>query len=164
MEYVATRLRAWKGPTIAYSGFGNGFDMMFAGAVLKLRDQEGCDIQLVAMVPFEGHELTPENEFGWYTGKHPRDITAADIENDPLWRLYWSLRKRADQTVIVSTTRGTPGYMARNREIVKRTDHLIVCWNGGGGGTGATINMARQSRRTHTNIHKEICRELGITT
>lgn len=162
VDYTADRLRLWGKEFDFRCGMCNGFELIAAGAVLKLRDKEGLNVRLIAVVPFEGHELTIENEFGAYTGKNPRDVTSEDIQNDPLWKLYWSLRRRADETIIVSKTPGTQGYMARNRKIVQSTDHLLVCWNGRMGGTGATMQMAKHSHRTFTNIYANICWELGV--
>ena len=151
------RLTAY-GPTDHYNGMCNGFELMLLAAAIQARDKHKADIQVFGCIPLEGHDTVPESEF---------DV--ADLDADLAWRTYWSLRNRCDKVIDVSRIpkyqeRGrSEMYKARNRYVVDRSDHMIVCDYRQPGGTAHTMGYAKRRGVTMTDVYREICHALGIS-
>lgn len=110
--------------TEAISGMALGTDMVFALAVLELKD-EGYQIKLHCAIPFRGqsNRWARESRF-----------------------LYDSILELADKVTLVSDDEYRPWLMQkRNEFMVDEADKVIAVWNGSSGGTKNCIDYAIKS-------------------
>ena len=104
-----------------FSGMAEGGDLIFAKAVLAVRN-ELTDIRLVAAIPF-------------------REQSAR--YSDPNKRLYISLLEEADKTVILSESYHKGCFHRRNDFLVEHAAIMLAYWDGKPyGGTCYTVNRA----------------------
>lgn len=107
--------------TEAITGMALGGDMVFALAVLELKD-EGCDIKLHCAIPCRNQSCK------W--PKESRD-------------LYGNILSRADIVKLVSDEEYKPYLMQRRNEyMVDLADKLIAVWDGSKSGTGNCVEYA----------------------
>jgi uncharacterized phage-like protein YoqJ len=120
----------------AYSGMALGVDMIFALAVLELKE-EGYDIRLICCIPCINHTSA------WF------DKLTIDLYNNIL--------NRADNVVIVTQKAYKPYLMQiRNEYIVNNIDFLFTVWNGTEGGTCNCINYALKKNKFVKNFIRRI--------
>ena len=108
------------GFTTFVTGMAKGVDIWAAEIVLQMRD-EGCPIQLICAVPYEGVESR--------------------------WAAEWQQRYRAvlqsaDEIKYVCSRRCRGGYHIRNRWMIDRSSRVIAVYNGHPGGTKGTLDYA----------------------
>jgi uncharacterized phage-like protein YoqJ len=124
-----------EGKLTVYSGMALGVDTVFFQAAQELRD-EGKDIRIVAVIPFEGQESQwPESS----------------------QKMYRDMLTVADETTCVCG----PGYAgwkmnARNEKMVnliKDDGRLLAIWNGKKSGTGNCVAYAEKAGVTITWKH-----------
>ncbi len=103
------------------SGMAQGFDMIAAEAVLKLRD-EYDDVELIAIIPFEGQ---------------------ADNFSYEDQSRYDRILDEADQIIITSPTYSGPKvYYIRNNYLADNANYIIAYSSGSGRGTAYTLQRA----------------------
>lgn len=113
------------GCTRFISGMARGVDTYAAEEVLLLRD-ELKSITLECAVPFKGQ---PD---GW-------------SEEDK--RRYDAILASADEVKVLAESYSSDAYLARNRYMVDESDLVIAVYSGDGGGTGATVEYAKEKGR-----------------
>ena len=102
------------------SGMSEGFDMLAAEAVLKLR-QEYPDIKLIAVIPFIGQE-------------------SSYSEQDKI--RYDYICKSANNTYLISEKYYDRVFLDRNDYMLDHSSAVICYYNGQRGGTMYTFNRA----------------------
>ena len=103
-------------------GMALGSDMYFAEAVL-LAKNDHLGIKLVAEIPFSNQSNK------WLAESRYR---------------YDRIRRQCDEWNVLSEAYDPNVFFARNREIVNRSDELLVVWDGNEeGGTSQTIGLAK---------------------
>lgn len=111
---------------ICYSGMALGVDMLFADAVLTVKDTYDERIELVCAIPFE------KQTNNW--------VNQDDID------FYNLIIKYADK--VVNTTgeiEYKPYYLQkRNEYMVDNSDLILAYWNGTSGGTKNCIDYAKK--------------------
>lgn len=103
-----------------YCGAAQGFDLLAAETVLRLREM-GEDVRLYCAVPFPGQ--------------------ARDWTED--WKQrYARVLRQSDGVLTVSPSYSRGCYQLRNRYMVDRACRLICYFDGQPGGTAATVRYA----------------------
>ncbi len=103
------------------SGMAQGFDMIAAQAVLKLRGTYD-DVELIAVIPFE---------------------CQADNFNYEDQRNYDRILDEADQVIVTSPTySGAKVYYIRNNYLADNANYIIAYSDGNGRGTAYTLQRA----------------------
>lgn len=116
--------------TEGITGMALGVDMIFALAVIDLKD-EGYDIKLHCAIPCLGHTSK------WFDKK--------SIE------LYNYILSRADMVKIVSEKPYDRYVMqTRNMYMVDNADMVLAVWNGSNGGTKNCIDYAKNKNKEIT--------------
>lgn len=111
----------------AITGMALGADMVYALAVLELKEQ-GYDIKLHCAVPCEGQSSR------WSASSQ---------------RMYQSILDKADKITWVSHERYRPELMhRRNCFMVDEADMIIAVWNGENSGTGHCVSYAQSQMKT----------------
>lgn len=123
------------GKRVFLSGGAVGFDLLAAEQTLKLRAQY-ADIQLIAVIPFEGQEL-----------KFPLDQQ----------QRYHSILSLADQVVVIADRFSMAAYHARNITMVDHSSCVVAYSNGSGRGTCSTMKYASGKGRRVINIYDMLC-------
>ncbi|MBQ3204435.1 MAG: DUF1273 family protein [Alistipes sp.] len=119
------------------SGMARGFDLAAAEAVMQLRE-EFADVQLIAVVPFEGFRSHFRGE---------------DLE------IYDRVIDAADERITVSEHRGGSGFFERNDFLADNSSYVVAWWDGiPKGGTYYTVQRAR---RQHKPV-KNLCPQLQL--
>lgn len=120
-----------KGYTTFLTGMSEGFDLIAAETVLKLK--ESCpDVQLVAVIPFRGQEKQ-------YSVK------------DKL--TYAHVLKYADHCELLAGEYiDNDQYLRRNVFLLEHSSHLVCYYDGQRGGTMYTVNRAEKSGMPITNM------------
>lgn len=103
-----------------YCGAAQGFDLLAAETVLRLRES-GEDVRLLCAVPFPGQADS------WDKGWRER---------------YDRVLRLSDEVDILSESYSRGCYQLRNRYMVDRSSLLICYFDGQPGGTAATIRYA----------------------
>ncbi len=103
-----------------YNGMSEGFDLIAALAVLKLKELHP-EVQLIAVIPFEGQELK-------YSDKDK--ITYKHICNS------------ANQVLFTSSNHEKDVYLKRNDYLLDSCKVVVCYYNGVRGGTMYTYNRA----------------------
>ena len=112
--------------TEAITGMALGGDMVFALAVLELKN-EGYDIKLHCAIPCRNQ-----------SGKWPKDSRD----------LYNSILSKADIVKLVSDEEYKPYLMQRRNEyMVNLLDKLIAVWDGSKSGTGNCVEYAMKRNK-----------------
>jgi uncharacterized phage-like protein YoqJ len=120
----------------AYTGMALGVDMVYALAVLELKE-EGYDIRLVCCIPCINHTSK------WF--------------DKPIIDLYNSILNRADSVIIVTEKPYAPHLMqVRNEYIVNHTDFIFTVWDGTEGGTCNCIKYALKKNKFVKNFIRRI--------
>lgn len=123
---------------ICYSGMALGIDMLFADAVLTVKDEYDERIELICAIPFE------KQTNNW--------VNQDDVD------FYNLILEHADS--VVNTT-GEVEYKAyylqkRNEYMVDRSDLILAYWNGTSGGTKNCVDYAKK-------LNKQVMvREIGL--
>lgn len=123
---------------ICYSGMALGIDMLFADAVLTVKDEYDERIELICAIPFE------KQTNNW--------VNQDDVD------FYNLILEHADS--VVNTT-GEVEYKAyylqkRNEYMVDRFDLILAYWNGTNGGTKNCVDYAKK-------LNKQVMvREIGL--
>jgi len=110
--------------TEAITGMALGADLIFAQAVLELKE-EGIDVKLTCAIPCLNHKAKwiPSR----WTGK------------------YDEVQKRADNVIIISERLYDNTVMQiRNKWMVDRCDKILAIFNGSSGGTKNCVDYARE--------------------
>ncbi len=116
------RSLADKGFDTFLCGMARGCDLYFFDAVCQLR-RERTGIRIIAAVP------CPSQPRGW----PPADQTR-----------YQAALSVCDEVCVLSEFYYRGCMIMRNRHMVDRCDLLLTVWDGSPGGTGSTVNYARQ--------------------
>ncbi len=113
------------------SGMAQGFDMIAAEAVLKLRD-EYDDVELIAVIPFEGQA----DNFSYEDQKR-----------------YDRIIDEADQIIVTSPTySGAKVYFVRNNYLADNASYIIAYSDGNGRGTAYTLQRAIEQGAKSCNV------------
>lgn len=132
--YLAIKECYKQGYKTYLTGMCDGFDLIAAEAVLKLKEQHS-DIQLIAVVPFMGQELG-------YSQK------------DKEW--YNTIYKLADEVVFTSNTYHKNAYLHRNDYLLEHSSMIICYYDGQRGGTMYTFNRAVKAGMSRVNIYTHL--------
>lgn len=117
------------------SGFAEGIDLMAAEIVIALK-RDGYDISLEAAMP------AMNQTDGW----------------DDLSRgIYYMLLDQADRRVCLDKKMSKYSCLRRNEYMVEQSDLVIAVYDGKKGGTGYTVNYARQKNRDLWIINPKDC-------
>ncbi|MFR9543083.1 MAG: SLOG family protein [Rikenellaceae bacterium] len=117
------------------SGMAQGFDMIAAEAVLKLRD-EYDDVELIAVIPFEGQA----DNFSYEDQKR-----------------YDRILDEADQIIVTSPTySGAKVYFVRNNYLADNASYIIAYSDGNGRGTAYTLERAIERGAKSCNIFESL--------
>ena len=109
------------GKTTFLIGMAEGFDMIGAEVLLKLRKKH--NIQIIAVVPCVGQEIK------WKLSQQKR---------------YKKILKKCDD-IITLNDYYTPNCMNdRNKYMIDCSSFCLACWNGKPSGTGNTVRLAKQ--------------------
>ena len=119
---AAVETAAGRGFTAFLCGMARGCDTYFAEAVLSCMEHHP-QTELIAMIP------CPEQADRW---------PAADRQR------YGQLLSRCSAVEILSPCYDKACMLRRNRAMVERAELLISVYDGSGGGTGQTVNLARE--------------------
>ncbi len=114
-----------RGYTTFLSGMAEGFDMMAAEEVVKLKTINP-HIKFIAVIPC--HEF--------------REFSLHDAE----------IFNQADEVIAVSDKVETKAYHARNRFMVDNSSTLVCYFDGKGGGTKYTVNYATLHKKQIINL------------
>lgn len=128
--YNAIELLYKKGYKRFLSGMAEGFDMIAAEAVLKLK-KEYKDVELVAVIPFAGQELK---------------LNTIDVFR------YNNIVKESSEVIYISKNRRTKAYFDRNDYLIDNCSALVCFYSGIKGGTQYTYNRALKKRLEIINI------------
>ncbi len=125
---------------VFYSGMAEGFDILCAECVLKLKDKYP-EVSLVCALPFDSQE---------------RSYSAN-------WRnRYYDILQSADEVVYISKEYFPWCFQERNKFMVDNCD-FVVCWyDGKSGGTQNTIKYAQKLGRYLINLNVEYQCELNV--
>lgn len=109
-----------------YSGMALGIDMLFADAVLTVKDNFPERIKLICALPF-------------------RNQTKVWVSQDDI-SFYYSVLEYADEVINVTGEQDfKPYYMQlRNEYMVDNSDVVLAYWNGSSGGTANCVNYAKK--------------------
>ena len=143
---MRTRLRYRVMPLIAdgvvYFGVGGaqGFDMLAAEYLLKVRDEFGKRIRIISVLPFpEYRKDWPEEDF----------------------RRQEEIIRRSDKVVYVCPKEEKGAYLARDRKLVDESA-FCVCWcRKKTGGTAYTVRCALQQGLQVWNTSSWDLRQIG---
>ncbi len=105
-------------------GMAQGFDMIGAEVLQKLRDEEGVDIKIIAVIPC---------------------LNQADIWGVSYKQKYNHLVNKCDDKVVLSDKYYAGCMMDRNKFMVDNSSIVLACFDGSSGGTGNTVNYARKN-------------------
>ncbi len=129
---LAIRTLYGRGFRTFLSGMALGFDMAAAEAVVALRG-ELCDIRLVAVIPFEGHD---------------RSFSESRRER------YNAILAAADGSIVISPKAHRGCYLRRDDFLVAHAAVLVGWYSGSGsGGTCYTMRRALDRGREVWNLH-----------
>jgi len=112
-------------------GMADGFDLTAGSVLLELKDKqpEKADVNLVAVLPFEGHRVSE------------------------LWRgLHQLVLERADEVITLASKYHPRAYHDRNRYMVDHSSRLICYYDGIKGGTEYTVKYAERKGLTIVNV------------
>lgn len=123
-----------QGYTTFLSGMAEGFDMLSAEAVLKLK-KIYPEIKLIAVIPFQGQESSYDSA---------DKIT------------YTTLYNNADRVIYVSEYYYNGVFLKRNDFLLENSSHLLCFYNGLRGGTMYTYNRAVKRNFAITNIFDQL--------
>lgn len=113
-----------------YSGMAEGFDMMAAEVVMYLKESLP-DIQLIAVIPFQGQEL---------------GYTERDKER------YERIYHAANDRVFTSDTYHDKAYFMRNDYMLAHSSIVVCYYDGQRGGTMYTYNRAIKHNKEIVNL------------
>ncbi len=113
------------------SGMAEGFDMLAAEAVLKVK-MKRANIRLIAVVPFLGQE----------SGYFPRDK-----------KRYQDILHSADKVVITSDTYHKKAFFVRNDYMIQNSSLIVCYYDGQRGGTMYTYNRALRNNMKIINLN-----------
>lgn len=116
-----------------YNGMANGFDLITAEAVLRVK-QCFKDIRLVAVIPFR---------------EQAERYDAADKAT------YRKVLRMADEVVVVSERYFKGCFFRRNDYMIRRSDKIVAYWDGEHkGGTYYTAKQAEKLNIEFINLYK----------
>ena len=129
--YLAIKELYKQGYTTYLTGCCEGFDLIAAEAVLKLKE-EHSDIRLVAVIPFKGQD---------------KDWCAKD-------RLTYEhvIRYADDRIILAEKFIDNQQYLERNNYLLENSSCVICYYDGQRGGTMYTVNRAKKTKMPITNI------------
>ena len=112
-------------------GMARGLDLICGGLVLQLKQErpQYSGIRLIAVPPF------PEHGFG-----------------GPWGVIHSLVMSRADDLVFPAENNSRRAYHLRNRDMVDHSSRLICYYDGQPGGTGYTVDYARQKGLEVVNL------------
>ncbi|MCI8623377.1 MAG: DUF1273 domain-containing protein [Provencibacterium sp.] len=113
-----------------YCGAAQGFDLLAAESVLRLRETEP-DVRLFCAIPFPGQAD------GWEESWKER---------------YDRVLERCDAVETVSESYSRGCYQLRNRYMVDRSGRLICYFDGQPGGTAGTVRYAMKKTLEIVNL------------
>jgi len=113
-------------------GMAKGFDLVAGSVVMALKESwaELADLDLVAVIPFQGHGFS----------------------GNPWHILYEMVLGAASEVVVLSPEYHSQVYHDRNRYMVDHSNRLICYYDGKKGGTGHTVKYAGEQGLTIVNI------------
>lgn len=117
------RIAIRDGFNVFLSGMAMGSDIYAAEIIIRLREQEGLPLKLIAASPFEGFEKR--------------------------WSMEWQERynavmAEADLIRFISPYYHRDCFQVRNEWLVNHSARVISVFNGGKGGTKNTIDYAKR--------------------
>ncbi|MCI8441555.1 MAG: DUF1273 domain-containing protein [Provencibacterium sp.] len=131
----AVRAAINAGYAFFYCGAAQGFDLLAAETVLRLREM-GEDVRLRCAIPFPGQAE------GW-----PKS-----------WRQrYEQVLCQSDELLTLSSCYSRGCYQLRNRYMVDHSCRLICYFDGRLGGTAATVRYAMKKKLEIVNLAAVIC-------
>lgn len=131
--YEAIKSLADDGYTHFYSGMSDGYDLIAAEQVLRLK-ATNPEVQLIAVIPFKGQELR---------------------YSDADKAMYHSVLKSADKAVILAENNtDNSQFLQRNDYLLAHSTALVCYYDGKRGGTMYTYNRAVKTKMSITNICK----------
>lgn len=110
------------GVTTFLTGMAEGFDMIGAEILLKIRKNR--NIKVIAVVPCIGQELK------WRIEQQKR---------------YKQILQKCDEVITLSKDYTPTCMNDRNKYMVNNSSICIACWNGKPSGTGNTVRFAKQN-------------------
>lgn len=116
-----------------YCGMADGFDLMVAQAVVRVKASRS-DVRLIAAIPFPTHR----------NGFSGEDLV-----------LYDELLDCCDERVTVSSKASKLAFLARNDFMLSRCSTLLCYYNGLSGGTRYTVRQAAKLSIRVVNICRE---------
>ncbi len=122
-----------KGFHTFFVGMADGFDMMAAEEVVKIKSAHD-NITFIAVIPCHNWRKFSEFETAIFS--------------------------KADQVVAVAERAGTKSYHKRNRYMVDNASMLICYYSGTPGGTKYTVNYAGMNGLGIVNIYDEVSKSL----
>lgn len=124
-----------KGYNTFISGMAEGFDMLAAEAVLKLKE-EYPEAKLIIAIPFKGQDYSYSKD-------------------DKI--LYKRLYDGADEIVYISDRYYDGVFLKRNDFLLDNCSHVLCYYTGLRGGTMYTYNRAVKRELAITNIFNKLC-------
>lgn len=114
-------------------GMAQGSDMLFAEIILELKHIYGDCAKLVCAIPYEAQAAR------WPAGAREQ---------------YCGLLSQADERIVLQKEYTDGCLLARNRFMTENSAHMIAVYDGRpGGGTGYTVNYAREQNLRITIIN-----------
>lgn len=121
------------GCRVFYCGMAQGFDILAAECVMKLKNTYP-DIILIACLPYK------QQEFGF----------ASD------WRSrFYDILFACDETVCLNDNYTNWCFMERNKYMVDNSDYVVCWYDGRKGGTKNTIAYARKNLKQIINLNTD---------
>lgn len=140
--YITIELLYEQGFTTYLSGMAEGFDMMAAEAVLALKEKHS-DIQLIAVIPFQGQEL---------------HFNCTDKLR------YKTIYDSADNVFFTSEFYHEKAFFVRNDYLLDNCSQVVCYYDGQKGGTMYTVNRAVKASLPIINIYEELCGYFSSTS
>ena len=124
-----------KGVRLFLTGMADGVDIYAAEAVIELkREHPEWKIKLIGIIPYAGQEGCSGTKY---------------------YARYQNILQNADRYFVLSPHYTQDCLLERNRFMVDQSKYVLAVYNGEKGGTGYTINYARQKNRDITIIDPE---------
>ncbi|MBR4079584.1 MAG: DUF1273 family protein [Christensenellaceae bacterium] len=124
-----------KGVRLFLTGMADGVDIYAAEAVIELKKEHPeWKIKLIGIIPYTGQEGHPGTKY---------------------YSRYQNILQNADRFFILSPHYTQDCLLERNRFMVDQCKYVLAVYNGEKGGTGYTINYAKQKNRDITIIDPE---------
>lgn len=129
----AIRAAIARGLTVFIVGMAPGVDILAGEIVIRLRDEEGLPLRLIAAEPH--------------------------LDFDKRWDAHWQKRyhfvlESSDHKTVVCKHNRPSAYQERNRFMVDHSAYVIAYWSGGSGGTRNTVLYAEKAGVPVENVYE----------